>query len=418
MSALNVELYGVLLGTLSRAANEGERFAFQVCPEAIGKYSLSSTIMSLAVPLNLRFTPAQKRRGVNYFTELLPEGRNYEWLANSLPPGERTPYDILRKYGKDIAGALIIYDPDDPSSAKKGRSEIVDGKEIRRLFERMPLEALANSPVSGKTSLGGVQGKIVLAKKEASWRRVHYGCPSTHILKPFVPEYPTMIYDEAFCMNAAQKAGLTGHPVWIECFDGVDALVIERYDRDAGIAGGRIHQEDFNQALGARGNEKYQEYGGKVSAKNIAYMLARFGGRGDVEKFASHLIFAITIGNLDMHAKNVSVLHFPDESARLAPVYDQVPLRHQNTDGRMAFSIGGEYVHKNLSVENIVSELTSWGYPGFSGKAETAGFIETCLHSYSRALNDTALHKNAYPGLKNCLSLFIGNLLSGKRIGG
>ena len=410
----NVELYNVLLGTVTQTANG---FAFQANPEAIAKYSLSSRIMSLAVPLNLRFTPVQNRRSSNFFSELLPEGRNFDWLAHSLPPGKQAGYDVLRKYGKDIAGALIIYDPDDPSSLKKGRAESVDGKEIRRLFEHMPQEALGNSPVSGKTSLGGMQGKIVLARKNKSWHRVHYGCPSTHILKPFVADYPTMIYDEAFCMNMAFGAGLTKHPVWIENFDGVDALVIERYDRDAKAAGGRIHQEDFNQALGASGNEKYQEYGGKVSAARIAQMLDRFGGTDNVEKFAAYLIFAAAIGNLDMHAKNVGVLHLPDESVTLAPAYDQVPLRHQNTDGRMALAIGGEYVHKNLSVANIVSELVSWASPCFSDKSETNEFVRTCLQNYAEIAETTAVCAKAYPHLKEDISRHISNLLSGKRIG-
>jgi len=172
MNSLNVEMYGVLLGTLSRGKNGVD---FVVNPDAIAKYSLSSTILSLAVPLNMQFTSVQKRRGSNFFSALLPEGRNLEWLELSLPPGERTPYDLLRRYGKDIAGALIIYDPEDPSAGKKGKAEIVDGAQIKRLLERMPQEPFANSPVSGKTSLGGVQGKIVLARKGDAWHRVHYG---------------------------------------------------------------------------------------------------------------------------------------------------------------------------------------------------------------------------------------------------
>jgi len=414
MGSLNVELYGVLLGSLSRAKSGVD---FRVNPDAIAKYALSSTILSLAAPLNLQYTTAQKRRSSNYFAELLPEGRNYEWLERSLPPGERTPYDMLRRYGKDIAGALIISDPLDPSAGKRSKAEAVDGNQIKTLFEQMPQEALANSPISGKTSLGGVQGKIVLAREEGVWKRVHYGYPSTHILKPVVPEYPTMIYDEAFCMNLAIRAGLTGYPVWIECFGGADALVIERYDRDKGVIGGRIHQEDFNQALGAHGNEKYQEYGGKVSANRIAQVLNRFGAKDDVKKFAAQLIFAISIGNLDMHAKNVSILHLPDETLALAPVYDQVPHRHQNTDGRMAFSIGGEYVHKNISISDIANELVSWKCFSFSGKEDTIAYIKNCLQGYDNALKDTPLHKKAYPRLKEEVSSSISNLLAGKRVG-
>jgi len=414
MSSLNVELYGSLLGTLSNKANG---FDFHVNTDIFTKYSFSSKIISLAVLLNPKLTAAQNKRASNFFNELLPEGRNSAWLGRSLPQGKRSGYDMLRKYGKDIAGALIIYDPEDPSSSKNAKSEKVDNEQIRLLFENMPWEALANSPVSGKTSLGGVQVKIVLAKKGEFWYRAHYGFPSTHILKPAMAEYPTMIYDEAFCMQMAHKAGLTEYPVWIESFDGTDALVIERYDRDKTIPGERIHQEDFNQALGAHGNEKYQEYGGKVKAKRIADTLARFGNESDVKKFASQLIFAVAIGNLDMHAKNVSVLHLPDESITLAPTYDQVPLRHQNTDGRMALSIGGEYVHANITLTHIASELASWDCNCFTDNTEAKAFINNCLASFNDALNNIVPDEKAYPSLRGDISSFIENLISGKSIG-
>ena len=411
MSKLNIELYGTLLGTLSR---KEKWFDFEIDSDVFNKYQLSSTIMSLAVPLNLRYTFAQKKRTSNFFTELLPEGRNYEWLLQSLPQNDRSFYSMLRKYGKDIAGALTIYDPDDPASCKEAESELVDGKQIRYLLEHMPLAALANSLEAGKTSLAGVQGKIVLAKIGTLWHRVHNGYPSTHILKPVVLEYPTMIYDEAFCMLMAYHSGLTKHPVWIETFDGADALVVERYDR---INDDRIHQEDFNQALGARGSEKYQEYGGKVSAKRIAQTLTRFGKDKDVEDFAAQLIFAIAIGNLDMHAKNVSILHLPDESIALAPAYDQVPLRHQNTDGRMALAIDGEYVHANITIKNIASELASWKCRSFLGESVSIAFAKSCLETYYSALNDSIPDDRAYSRLKKDISSFITNLLTGNTIG-
>jgi len=414
MSKLNVELYGTVLGSLSR--NE-KWFDFTVDTDAFAKYQISSTIMSLAVPLNLLYTNAQKKRCANFFAELLPEGRNFEWLAQTLPRGDRTLYGMLRKYGKDIAGALVIYDPEDPASSEKPGAEPVDGAKIRYLLENMPQAPLANSPVSGKTSLGGIQGKIVLARKDSVWHRVHNGHPSTHILKPVVPEFPTMIYDEAFCMQMAYSSGLTEHPVWIENFNGMDALVIERYDRIKDKRGDRLHQEDFNQVLGARGSEKYQEFGGKVSAKRIAQTLKRHGNTEDIRKFASQLIFAAAIGNLDMHAKNASILHFPNETITLSPTYDQVPLRHQNTDGKMALAIGGEYVHANISLMAVASELASWKCDVFSHESETIAFIRNCLENYDRALHNTPADDRAYPKLKAQISLFISNLLSGKRIG-
>ena len=234
---------------------------------------------------------------------------------------------------------------------------------------------------------------------------------------PVVSEYPTMIYDEAFCMQMAFNARLTAYPVWIESFDGIDALVIERFDRNSDVTGGRLHQEDFNQALGAHGSEKYQEFGGKVSAKRIAQILARFGKSDDVSKLASQVIFAIAIGNLDMHAKNISILHFPDSSIMLAPTYDQVPLRHQNTDGKMALAIGGEYIHANISLTDVISELTSWRVNAFSDETKAIAFVESCLKTFNDALFNTAVNNRAHPGLIEDISGFISYLLSWKRIG-
>jgi len=414
MSKLNVELYGSFLGTLSQ---KDKGFSFESSPDIFEKYQLSSTIMSLNVPLLLRYSVAQMKRSAVFFAELLPEGRNYDWLLLSLPHNQRNFFGMLRKYGKDIAGALTIYDPEDSDSGKKPETELVDGKKIRYLLEHMPQAALANSPVAGRTSLGGVQGKIVLAKKNTSWYRVYNGSPSTHIIKPVVQEYPTMIYDEEFCMQMAYKSGLTAYPVWIENFNGADALVIERYDRSNKAEDGRIHQEDFNQALGARGSEKYQEYGGKVSAKRIAQTLTRFGNDDDVEKFASQLIFAIAIGNLDMHAKNVSILHFPDESISLAPAYDQVALRHNSTDGRMALAVGGEYIHANITMRNVLSELISWQCHRFSDESETIDFVKGRLENYTEALDSISPNKRAFKDLKQNIRSFISNLLAEKSVG-
>jgi len=218
-------------------------------------------------------------------------------------------------------------------------------------------------------------------------------------------------------MQLAQKVGLTAHPVWIESFDGLDALVIERFDRDMSVIGGRIHQEDFNQALGAHGDQKYQEAGGKVNAKRIAQTLERFGSVHDVEAFAAQLLFAVAIGNLDMHAKNIGIFHFPDATIRLVPTYDQVPLCHQNTDGRMALAIGGEYVHANINKAHIRSELLSWKSARFTSEKAVDIFIENHLELFQGALDDVVLHGQAYPLLKETIAKYIVRLLSGKPAG-
>jgi serine/threonine-protein kinase HipA len=281
----------------------------------------------------------------------------------------------------------------------------------------MHAESLGNAPISGQMSIGGVQGKIMLSFSCGEWYRTHYGQASSHILMPLVARYPTMIYDEAYCMQLAKKVGLTRHPAWIEEFAGLPTLVIERYDRGSGLPGGRLHQEDFNQALGACGNQKYQESGGKVSAKRIAQCLARHAGNSAVEDFAALSLFAVAIGNLDLHAKNISVLHHPDGSISLAPAYDQVPFCHLDTDGRMALAVGGEYQHAQLTLRHLVEELLGWRLPGFFDHDTCESFVIGWLLAIRAACECTALPVGAYPRLPEPITRFTTNLLHGEALG-
>lgn len=184
-------------------------------------------------------------------------------------------------------------------------------------------EPLGNKPIGGKTSLAGVQDKIVLARSsDGGWSRVLDGAPSTHILKPLNARHPTIIHDEEYGARLARAAGLTTYATWVEEFEGIAAVVIERYDRDPQAPQGRVHQEDGNQVLGACGVQKYQRHGDVVTLARLAQAFQRAGGAGMVEALFRQLVVAVAVGNLDMHAKNISVLHPLDGTCRLAPAYD------------------------------------------------------------------------------------------------
>ena len=129
------------------------------------------------------------------------------------------------------------------------------------------------------------------------------------------------------------------------------AVVIERYDRSPDAPQGRIHQEDFNQVLGAAGNQKYQKYGGKVSLERIARVFSAIGDRDSLERLFKLVVVSVAVGNLDLHAKNVSLLHRPDGSMTLSPAYDVVPQAHQPNDGEVALAVGGEYRHAAITME-------------------------------------------------------------------
>lgn len=415
MNELLVTLYDCNIGSLYIKDNRS--FDFRTNEEAFDRFNLFSSIMSVAVPLTPVYSQSHATRRKNFFDELLPEGRNLTYLAQQARINENDTFNLLAQYGKDIAGALEITPADEGLDDKNPYSTPVNDEQIRYLLEHVATLPLGNALLTGKTSLAGVQTKIVLAKQGSSWHQVHEGFPSTHIIKPRVIEYPTIIYDEAFCMELAIRVGLETPITWLEEFDGLDTLVIERYDRSNAVPHGRIHQEDFNQALGAHANEKYQEVGGKVSLKRIAETLIKFAAIEDVCRLAKSVVFAVAIGNLDMHAKNISLLHLPDESIRLAPAYDMVPLRHQNTDNRLAMAVGGEYIHANITKEILAREFMSWNTSVFDKRNATNHFIEEILLQMREELPLIEIHGEAYSKLRSSLSHYVEQLLNNKRVG-
>ena len=70
---------------------------------------------------------------------------------------------------------------------------------------------------------------------------------------------------------------------------------------------------------------------------------------------------AVAVGNLDMHAKNISLLHRPDGSMTLAPAYDTVPQVHQPNDGELALAVDHVYRHRAITRANLIAEGHSWG---------------------------------------------------------
>lgn len=270
---------------------------------------------------------------------------------------------------------------------------------------------LGNKPSGGKTSLAGVQDKIVLARTDSGWNRAVDGWPSSHILKPESRDYPTSIYDEEFGARFTRAAGLSGFPTWIQDFAGVPAVVIERYDRSPDAPQGRIHQEDFNQALGAAGDQKYQKYGGKVSLERIARVLAASADRGSLERLFKLVVVSVAVGNLDLHAKNVSLLHHSDGSVTLSPAYDVVPQAHLPNDGEVALAVSGEYRHAAVTLSHLVSEGAAWG---LSRPAELA---RETLSTVLQLARTEEPHERAHPGLAADIAGFTENLLGGRPAG-
>jgi serine/threonine-protein kinase HipA len=386
-------------------------FDFLPDPAAVARFGIDSPVLSVAIPLAAVAVRSRKGRRQNFFRELLPEGRMLTRLAQQAGVAEQDVTGLLRAYGRDVAGALQIWDPDVPGEPKQPALEPLSGAGVADMLEHVQDNPLGNKPFGGKTSLAGVQDKIVLARTGGGWNRVIDGWPSTHILKPESRDYPTSIYDEEFGGRFARAAGLTSFPTWIEEFEGVPAVVIERYDRSPDAPQGRIHQEDFNQVLGAAGNQKYQKYGGKVSLERIARVFSAAGDSDSLGRLFKLVVVSVAVGNLDLHAKNLSLLHRLDGSVALSPAYDVVPQAHQPNDGEVALAVGGEYRHAVITMDHLVTEGRAWGLARAAELAE-----ETTATVLQLASTETP-HKRAHAGLAHDIAGFASNLLAGRAVG-
>lgn len=407
MGDLRVELYGVPVGHL--VGRDRRSFDFRTGPEGLRQFGLGSTVLSESIPLELVATRTGAERRRTWFAELLPEGRVLSRLAQAADLQEYDVVGLLTAYGRDVAGAVQIYDPERPGEPREPHATPLDHDGVAKLVRNVGAHPLGNAPITGKSSLAGVQEKVVLARVDGRWHQVHDGYPSTHILKPVVSDHPTLIFDEEYGTRIARRLGVTTTSARIMEFEGVPVLVVERYDRTG--ANERIHQEDFNQVLGARGDQKYQRVGGKVSLARIARVFATRGDDESLHRLVDLLTLTVAVGNLDMHAKNLSLLHPPDGPARLAPAYDVVPLRHQPTDGELALAVNDVYRHAAVTIADIVVEAAGWGVRDAEPRVRAA------LRAVRAAIEGEEPHPRAHPELRKQIGGFVENLLAGRPVG-
>lgn len=148
--------------------------------------------------------------------------------------------------------------------------------------------------------------------------------------------------------------------------EGGQGLAIRRYDRRAGR---RIHQEDFNQALGihpkADGTEKYE-----LSYDQLLAVIAAITGKAGFLEAIKRLTFAVACGNSDAHLKNWSLFYPDGIHPVLSPLYDQVcVVAWSSIDRELALKLMGSrhYGEVNLSTfGRLASKL------GVGVKAEEA----------------------------------------------
>lgn len=168
--------------------------------------------------------------------------------------------------------------------------------------------------------------------------------------------------------------------------DGIDYLLIERYDRVVVKDGGsehleREHQEDFCQALGVIPENKYQNEGGP-SLKQCFGLLRELSSAPviDLQRLLDAVIFNFLIGNHDAHGKNFSLLY--GRETRLARLYDVLSTAYYaELSKKMAMKIGGEYASDKVQPKH------------FDQLADEAGMAKPMVKRRVREMAETVLSK-------------------------
>ena len=340
METLNVYLNGIPTGVLAQA-DSGLTFSY--LPEYLR--NRDARALSNVFPLSDAVYSGSKTEA--FFSNLLPDERIRQTLAQILKLSPENTFGLLRELGEDCAGAIALYRPGrDLETRSKPEYLPLSEKQTSRILRRLDVQPLnvSEENTDFRLSGAGAQNKLIACVFDGRVSLPLHGTPSTHIIKPGIPAYPYSVFNEFFCMKLAKKCGLSAAECEILRFDSVPYYVTTRYDRE--IRDGvwtRIHQEDFCQAIGTAPEKKYENEGGPGLVECANKILEMRLRSSDYIAFIRLAVFNFIIGNGDAHAKNYSIL-YRDNGAQLAPAYDLISTAvYPSLSKKMAMKIGEDY---------------------------------------------------------------------------
>jgi serine/threonine-protein kinase HipA len=346
----------------------------------------AAEVAPLSHSLPLRKEPFGRNECRGFFAGLLPEESKRQIIARNLGISAQNDFAMLERIGGECAGA-ITFVPEGQALPEHERSyRPLTSHELAKLLKDLPRRPLMAGEDGVRLSLAGAQDKIAVHVAGDRISLPLGPSPSTHILKPAIEHYAGIVFNEAFCMSVADAVGLHAARTQIRQVEGIDYLLVERYDRRA-VAGPegspglleREHQEDFCQALGVVPENKYQNEGGPSLEQ--CFDLVRGVSSVpvlDLRAMLDAVILNFLVGNHDAHGKNFSIVY--GRQTRLAPLYDVVSTAYYpELSTRMAMKLGGEYASQKITARH------------FDAFADEVGLGKPMVRSRLRELTEAVL---------------------------
>jgi serine/threonine-protein kinase HipA len=267
-----------------------------------------------------------------FFSGLLPEGRRITALRTAAKTSADDELTLLLAVGADAVGDVQVVPTGEALQPVDPRLTVTSWSEVR--FDELLSASLGGAARIDRVALPGVQEKVSARMITVPVQREG----ERFMLKLDPPEFPHLVANEAFFLEAARRSGLEcAEADVVQDATGAAGLLVRRFDRLPTDSGGVIMlaQEDGCQVLGRYPADKYRVTTEEVVAALSAVCQARpVAALTLLEQVA----FAYLSCNGDAHAKNFSVRQLPDGEWRVTPAYD-LPSTHPYGDTTMALPI-------------------------------------------------------------------------------
>lgn len=273
----------------------------------------------------------------DFFANLIPEGRLRDVIVETAGLEAGDDLALLAFVGRDLPGAVVV--------------RALEAEGTRSYLAEAPGLPVEDKPVTMsdglRFSLAGVQLKFSMLREADKLTVPAKDRSGEWIVKFDSPSFPDLPANEFSMLEWARVAGFEVPECHLHRMEdvegfpssysplGTQVLAIRRYDR---LPEGRVHQEDFAQAVGLPPNKKYDQ----ITHDAMAHLVRRFIDQDAVDEMIRRLVFVVASGNNDAHLKNWSLVYPDTIRVRWSPLYDQVAtVAWKGPDRALALKLAG-----------------------------------------------------------------------------
>lgn len=289
-----------------------------------------------------------------WFSNLLPEGRIRNWVAEDRGVSADREMELLAHMGHDLPGAVRVLPADSPSPGEgwSGLDSLGDGNS----------SSAEDHHPGWRISLAGVQLKFAVLSTDDRLTVPGFGEGSDWIVKLPDRQFDDLPRNEYAMMSWADASGIDVPEVKLIHRDDLSCLppnvwpgteewayAVKRFDRDDERR--LVHIEDLAQVRNFYPEDKY-----RGNFETVASLIYRNHDTDALREFARRLAFIVLIANGDAHLKNWSLIYEDPRTPTLSPAYDLVSTatyRAGPGDEDLGLKLGGSRSFGRVSLRTF-----------------------------------------------------------------